>query len=99
MGQSEDYRLEDSVSDSSEQLLQRGRGKVSIHVILVKGRVYAVKHRYFAESFCQSQVADVTMKDFSAFLDMRRCKDCPETIYISEDLFGQFFPECRAPHS
>ena len=37
MGQNEDYSLGNSTSDSSERLLQRGRGKVSINVILVKG--------------------------------------------------------------
>ena len=40
------------------------------------------------------------MKDFSAFLDMRRCKiglikSSPENIRLSEDLFCQFFPEHR----
>ena len=37
LGQSEDYSLGDSISASSEKLLQRGRGKVRIYVILVKG--------------------------------------------------------------
>ena len=30
---------------------------------------------YFTNIFCQSQGADVTMKGFSAFSDMRRYKD------------------------
>ena len=37
LGQNEDYSPRDSISDSSEKLLQRGRGKVSIHVIFMKG--------------------------------------------------------------
>ena len=42
LGQNEDYSPGDSISESSEKLLQRGRGKVSIDVILVK--VHAIKH-------------------------------------------------------
>lgn len=34
----EDYSLEDSISDSPEKLFQRGRVKVSIYVILLKGK-------------------------------------------------------------
>ena len=41
---------------------------------------------YFAEGCCQSHEADITMKDFSAFLDMRRCKNWThkslENIYL-----------------
>ena len=36
LGQNEDCRLGDSTSDSSENLLQRGSGRRSIYVILVK---------------------------------------------------------------
>lgn len=41
----EDYSLEDSISDSPEKLFQRGRVKVSIYVILLKGK-YGNKHIY-----------------------------------------------------
>ena len=37
LGPNEDYSPGDSISDNSEKLLQRHRGKVSIHMILVKG--------------------------------------------------------------
>ena len=37
MGQKEDYSPGGSISESSEKLLQRGRGKVSVYVILVEG--------------------------------------------------------------
>jgi len=33
------------------------------------GGVCAIKPIFFAEGFCQSRGADVTIKDFSAFLD------------------------------
>ena len=33
----EDYSPGDSISDNSEKLLQRHRGKVSVHMVLVKG--------------------------------------------------------------
>ena len=36
LGPNEDYSPGDSISDNSEKLLQRHRGKVSIHIILVK---------------------------------------------------------------
>ena len=39
LGQYEDRR--DSTSESSEQLFQRGRGKVSVDVILVEGGMHA----------------------------------------------------------
>ena len=42
LGQNEDYSLGDSISDSSEKLLQRGDRKVNIYAVLVKG-VHAVK--------------------------------------------------------
>ena len=42
-------------------------GNVSIHVVLVKGEVHATKHTFYRS--CLSQGADVTMEDFSAFLD------------------------------
>ena len=35
--QNEDHSLGDSISDSPDKVLQRGRGTVSIYVILVKG--------------------------------------------------------------
>ena len=42
-GLTEGYSLEDSLSDSSEELFQRGRGEVSIYVILEK-RIHAIRH-------------------------------------------------------
>ena len=42
------------------------------------------------------------MKDFSAFLDRRRYKNWAHKTFwkfLSQDLFCQFFPEHRAPHS
>ena len=38
--------LGDSISDSSEKMLQRGRGKVSIHAIMVKNE-YMQSSTYF----------------------------------------------------
>ena len=45
MAQNEDYSPGGSLSDSSEKLLQRGRGNDSIYVILVKGEVHVTRHR------------------------------------------------------
>ena len=52
MGQNEDYSLGNSTSDSSERLLQRGRGKVSINVILVKGEYVQSSTFFPPEGFC-----------------------------------------------
>ena len=45
MAQNEDYSPGGSLSDSSKKLLQRGRGNVSIYVILVKREVHVTRHR------------------------------------------------------
>ena len=51
LGQNEDYNPDDSPSESSETLLQKGRlGKVSIHVILVKEE-YMQSSTYFFRRF------------------------------------------------
>ena len=46
--------------------------------------------------------ADVTVNDFGAFLDMRRCRNLGSynllSIQLSDGLFFQFFPEHRVPH-
>ena len=89
-GRNKDYSLEDSISDSSEKLLQRGRrwvGKVNIYVILMKGKyVQSSMYYFFAEDFCLSWGADVTRRDFSAFLDMRRCKNWAHKVISWEYL-------------
>ena len=54
------------------------------------------KARVFVECCCWSPAEDVTRKEFSAFLDMKRCKHCThkispwECLKPSEDLFCQF---------
>ena len=78
LGQNEDYSLGDSTSDSSEKLLQRGSGGRSIYD-LVKGEFSATRHLLYKRFFARPR-ADVIMKGFSAFLDMRRCKDWDHEI-------------------
>ena len=48
--QNEGYSLGDNISDSSEKLLLRGRGKVSIFDF-GEGRVHAIKHISFCRKF------------------------------------------------
>ena len=58
LGQNEDYSLGDSISESSEKLLQRsggGGGKVSMYVILVKGE-YMQSSTYFLQKISASLV-------------------------------------------
>ena len=75
LGQNEDCSLGDSISDSSEKLLQRGGGEDSIYVSLVKGEYKQSSTYFFAKGFCWSKGAVFTIKDFSAFLDIRRYKN------------------------
>ena len=51
LGQNEDCNPGDSTLDSSEKLLRRGRGKVSIYVIFMKEE-YMQSSTYFSEGFC-----------------------------------------------
>ena len=59
-----------------------------------EGRLHAIKHVFFIEDFCESQGAVITIKDFHAFLDIKRYKDQAREInsrkYLSEDLSCQF---------
>ena len=75
--QNEDYSPGGSISDSTEKLLQRGRGEGQYICDFGEDRYTYNQTNIFAEAChsshegcCQSQ-EDVTMKDFSAFLDMR----------------------------
>ena len=53
LGQNEGYSPGDSISASSEKLLQKGCGEVSIYVILMKGEyINSNTYIFFAEGFC-----------------------------------------------
>ena len=80
-GQNRNCSLGDSTSDGSERLLQRHRGESKIYKILVKGDFNAIKCLLY-KRLSATQRADVTMKGFSAFLDMRRFKDWHHEIGI-----------------
>ena len=53
-GQNKDDSPRDSLSDSSEKLLQRGRGEGQYICDFGEGGVYVIKHiiYFFAEGFC-----------------------------------------------
>ena len=42
--------------------------------------IHVIEHICFAEGFDKSGGVGITMKDFSAFLDMRRCTNRAHTI-------------------
>lgn len=44
MGQNEDYSPGNSITDSTGELLQRGRGRVSTHTMLLRGST--LKHMF-----------------------------------------------------
>ena len=64
MRQNEEYSPGDSLSDSPEEVLHRGGGR-SVYVILVKGI-----HATFWQKVTASHKEQMTVNDFSAFLDM-----------------------------
>ena len=51
LGQNEDCSPGDSISDSSERLLQSGRGGRSIYKVLVKGEFNTMKHSIYKRFF------------------------------------------------
>ena len=73
MGHNEEYSPGDSISDSSENLLQKKQRQRSAYCSETRG-TYDQTH-ILAEGYCWSQRADVTFNDFTAFLDMRRYKN------------------------
>ena len=87
--QNEDCILADSSSDSSEELLQRSRGEVIYMWFWYRGsacnqahthththtHIYFFNKRFLLVSWRLLLAMKITMKDFSAFLDMRRYKD------------------------
>ena len=52
LGQNEDCSPGDSITDSSEKLLQRGRGEGQYRGDFGKGSIYVIKQGFFAECFC-----------------------------------------------
>lgn len=50
-------------------------GKVSIYVILMNGEYKAIKHIFSLQKVSATHKEHVIMKDFSAFLDIRRYKN------------------------
>ena len=73
MGFNEGCSLGDGVSDSSEELLQRDSEEVSKYVVLVQTE-YMQLSTHVDRRLLLPQGTDVSVNDFSAFLDMRRCK-------------------------
>ena len=82
--------------------------KDSIYVIFGEGEIHAMKHFFqkASASIVKSSLVkrnSVTMKDFSGFLDMRRCKNWAHKISSWEYLtiwrpVQPLFPEHRGPH-
>ena len=54
LGQNKDYRLGNSISDSSEELLQIGKGMARIYVVLVKGEYMQANHIFFLQKVSAS---------------------------------------------
>ena len=107
LGQNEGCSLGASTSESSKGLLQRERGTVRIHVILVKG-IHARAHVFSRKVStglvkpCASRGTGLTMGDFSAFPDRGRYKNWARKIgsgkYLCEALSWQFPPPQQRAH-
>ena len=83
--QNEDCSMGDSTPDSSEKLLQPGSGGGRYN--FGEGGVQCNQALVLQKVFCSFQGADVNMKGFSAFINMKRCKDWDhETTKISNYL-------------
>ena len=67
------------MSESSEKLLQRGRGGRLYTCDFSEWEAHALKHSS-AEGSSLSQGAGTTMKGFSAFLDLRTYKNWAHKI-------------------
>ena len=74
MGFSEGWSLGESISDSSEELLQRDSEEVSRYVVLVQ-RENVQSSTHVDRRLLLPQATDVSVKDSPAFLDVKRCKN------------------------
>ena len=101
LGQNEDQSLGGSISDSSENLLQRGRDDCQYICDFDERRRYMQSSTLFCRMFLLVMRSNHHHEGFS-FLYMRICKDLAHKIaywkYLSEDMFCQFFPEHRVPN-
>ena len=75
LGQNEDWSPGGSISESSERLLQSASGGGSTYKILMKEEFKTMEHSFYKRFSVSHGDFDVTMKGFSASLDMGRCKD------------------------
>ena len=70
MSQPEDYKLGDSLSESSENCSEKVKAEASIYVILVKGYMKSIT----LVGYCYLRGTNILVNGFSAFLSVRRCK-------------------------
>ena len=85
--QNEDCSLGDSVSDSSEKLLQRGKGKAQYICDFGEGGVHAIKYVIFCRRFLLVMRSSCHHEGFHAFLDKEDIRTgliklAPENIYL-----------------
>ena len=102
LGQNEDYLAQETASCMVLRTTPKGWGEGQHIRDFGEGEVRAIKHTFFCRRFLVSWGAIVTMKDFSALLDMRRFNNWVHKISswkdLSEDLFRQVFPEHRGSY-
>ena len=101
--QNKDCSPRDSTSGGSEKLFQRAREEGQCICGFGDWEMHTTKHIFSAECCCQSSGEDVTRKEFTAFLDMKKCKNCTHKISPREYLtrwrpVPLVFREHRVPH-
>lgn len=93
----------DGTPDSSEELLWSGGWRSLYLWFWWLRKMHAIKHIFSAECCCQSPGRNVTRKEFTAFLNMKKCKNCTHKISPWEHLtpaghFCQFLGSTGVPH-
>ena len=87
VGQNEDYSPEDSISESSEKLLHRGRGGRSVHMWFCWGGVHAIKHLFSKKVSASQEEQGSPWKTLMLFqiwgdTESRLIKSALENIYL-----------------
>ena len=103
LGQNEDYRPGDSLSDSCEELLQRGKEGGQYTCDFSKTGIRGVKHTFWQKVAASQEEQMSPLMILVLFEISKDARIWAHTIfpwkYLSEGLFYQFSPEHREPLS
>ena len=86
MGLNGEHSLGDSPSDSPGKLLLRGKGAVSVYVILVKGVCVQLSTHFGRTLPLVMRSRSLSTNEFSVFLAMRKMQRAFPSVSVVEDL-------------